>query len=61
MLMKAEEYLNRYHKDAEAVALDDNTIVVTYHRDQDGHTSVSSYKLLNAAKRKGYEVIWIKE
>ena len=58
--MDAQTYLNRYHKDAEAEAIDDNTIAVKYNRDQDGHVRVSSYKLLNAAKRKGYEVIWIK-
>ena len=58
--MDAQAYLNRYHKDAEATATDETTIEVIYNSRQDGHTRVSSYKLINAAKRKGYTVVVVR-
>ena len=54
--MTPEQYLKRYHPDANATVVD-NTIVIEYNSTMEGHLQVSTYNLMTANSLKKYKYI----
>lgn len=56
--MTPQQYLNRYHPDANAT-VKDNTIIINYNVNDNGHIRVSTYNLMlaDALKKYNYKII----
>ena len=52
--MTPQQFLNRYHKDADAYVDDNNTIVINYGNNANGHIQVRTYHLITSQALKKY-------